>query len=267
MKGEVVYRAGEFSKRAGVTVRTLHHYDRVGLLRAGGRTRSGYRLYTDQDFARLEQIVALKFIGLPLKQIRELLDLKPLDLPEALRLQRAILEEKRRCLDLAIGAIARAECAVSPPGGQRGGQRRARDFKADEIREALRRIIEVISMQQNTDWAKKYYSNEAQAGLTERGKSWTPEMLEKSQQDWAELIREVESAVKAGEDPASAHAQALATRWQALIGAFTGGNPEIQKGLNRLYSDQPNWPTTFKKPYTDEAGAFICKALETINSR
>ena len=68
-----------------------------------------------------------------------------------------------------------------------------------------------------------------------------------------------------GEDPASERAQALAARWQALIGAFTGGNSEVQKGLNRLYTDQQNWPSTFKKPYSDEAGAFICKAVDLMN--
>ena len=122
-------------------------------------------------------------------------------------------------------------------------------------------------MEQKMDWTKKYYSEEAQAAIAERGKQWTPEMLEKSQQDWAELIREVEAAVAGGEDPASAHAQSIAARWQALITAFTGGNPEVARGLNRLYSDQQNWPSTFKKPYSDEAGAFICKAVKAVKSR
>src|SRR5262245_63641412 len=69
-----VYRAKEFAELAGVTVRTLHHYDRLGLLEPSARTASGYRLYTDRDLVRLEQIVVLKFVGLPLEQIRRLLD-------------------------------------------------------------------------------------------------------------------------------------------------------------------------------------------------
>ena len=74
------YLAHEFARRAGVTVRALHHYDRLGLLNPSGRTRAGYRVYSDRDFARLEQIVALKFIGFPLFQIRELLRRKDTDL-------------------------------------------------------------------------------------------------------------------------------------------------------------------------------------------
>ena len=263
MKGEGVYQAGQFARRAGVTVRTLHYYDRAGLLRPSGRTRAGYRLYAERDLVRLEQIVALKFIGFPLKQIRELLNRRPLDLGAALRVQRTIIEEKRRRLALAVEAIECAERTVSTGAGGRPPRRgAAMGPREDDTWEGLRKIIEVINMEQKMDWTKKYYSEEAQAAIAERGKQWTPTMLEKSQRDWAELIRDVEAAVTGGEDPASAHAQALASRWQALIAAFTGGNPEVARGLNRLHSDQQNWPSTFKKPYSDEAGAFICKAVE-----
>jgi len=267
MKGEGIYQASQFARRAGVTVRTLHYYDRLGLLQPSGRTHAGYRLYAERDLVRLEQIVALKFIGFPLKQIRELLNRKPLDLAAALRLQRAIIQEKRRRLALAVEAIECAERTVSSGGVSADRRDQASGEKEEAIWEALRKIIEVINMQQNADWTKKYYSEEAQAAISERGKQWTPEMLEKSQRDWAELIREVESAVVAGEDSAGERAQALAARWQALITAFTGGNPEVQKGLNRLYADQQNWPSTFKKPYSDEAGSFISKAVEALKRR
>ncbi|MDT5294824.1 MAG: MerR family transcriptional regulator, thiopeptide resistance regulator, partial [Acidobacteriota bacterium] len=66
---ERLYRASEFAALTGVTVRTLHHYDRTGLLKPTGRTPVGYRLYGERDFARLQQILTLKFIGLPLDEI------------------------------------------------------------------------------------------------------------------------------------------------------------------------------------------------------
>jgi MerR family transcriptional regulator, thiopeptide resistance regulator len=68
-KRERLYRASEFAALAGVTVRTLHHYDRAGLLRPTARTDAGYRLYGGREFARLQQILTLKFIGLPLEEI------------------------------------------------------------------------------------------------------------------------------------------------------------------------------------------------------
>ncbi|HEX7956933.1 MAG TPA: MerR family transcriptional regulator, partial [Pyrinomonadaceae bacterium] len=101
---ERLYRASEFAGLTGVTVRTLHHYDRAGLLRPSRRTGAGYRLYGARDFARLQQILTLKFIGLPLEEIRRLLGRRALDLKETLRLQRGALAEKRRQLDMALRA-------------------------------------------------------------------------------------------------------------------------------------------------------------------
>jgi len=81
------YRVQEFAALTGVTVKALHHYDRLGLLKPQ-RTAAGYRLYAERDMERLEQIVALKFLGLPLKQIKVVLERAALELPEALHMQR-----------------------------------------------------------------------------------------------------------------------------------------------------------------------------------
>jgi DNA-binding transcriptional MerR regulator len=238
-----MFRAQEFAERAGVTVRALHHYDRLGLLKPSRYTQAGYRLYGERDFARLQQIVMLKFIGLSLKEIKKLLDQRELDLQMTLRLQRAIVEEKRRHLDTVIQAIERAEQAF------------ASNNKPDWA--TFKQIIEVINMQNDMEWMKKYYTEEQLAELAERG---TPEVLERGQRDWAALIKEVEAAIAEGVDPQSEKAQALATRWANLIEAFTGGNPGIRESLTKLYADQANWPSTFNKPYSDEVGAFLSQA-------
>src|ERR1700684_1189718 len=126
------YLPHEFAKRAGVTIRALHHYDRLGLLKPSGRTAAGYRVYSDRDFARLEQIVALKFIGFPLSQIRDILCRKDTDLSAALGQQRQIMAEKRDHLDRAVQAIKRAEEIVSSGG--------------EPDWEPFRKVIEVIQM-------------------------------------------------------------------------------------------------------------------------
>ena len=241
--GERLYQASEFASLTGVTVRTLHHYDRAGLLRPTGRTAAGYRLYGPRDFARLQQIVTLKFIGLPLRQIRELLDRRTLDLAKTLRLQREVLEARRRQLDLALRAVSRAEGVVAAGG--------------EPDWEAFKKIVEVINMRQDTEWMKKYYTEEQLADLARRG---TPEVLERGQRAWQELLAEVEAANAEGVDPASERAQELAARWQALIEEFTGGDPGILENLKRLYADQATWPSTFQKPYGDEAMGFISRA-------
>ncbi|HEX8843197.1 MAG TPA: MerR family transcriptional regulator [Pyrinomonadaceae bacterium] len=240
---ESLLQAQQFAERAGVTVRTLHHYDRMGLLKPSRYTASGYRLYTERDLARLQQIVTLKFIGLPLKEIKELLDHREFDLTTTLRLQRRIIEERRRHLDMTIEAIKRAENAMSSAG--------------EPDWEAFRKIIEVINMQNDMEWMKKYYTEEQLADLARRG---TPEVLERGQREWAVLLKDVDEAIKEGVDPASERAQLLAERWSKLIEEFTGGDPGIAESLRKLYADQANWPSTFEKPFSDNAGTFISKA-------
>jgi DNA-binding transcriptional MerR regulator len=244
---ERLYRASEFAREAGVTVRALHHYDRLGLLKPSRRTASGYRLYGGRDFVRLQQIVTLKFIGFPLKQIKDVLERDRRDLATTLRFQRIILSEKSRRLTQAVRAVEEAE-ALLARGGEPG-------------HEAFAKIIEVIEMQNDTEWTKQYYSEEAQAKIAERQKTIPREVVEQGQRDWMALITEVEAAVKEGVSPESERAQGLAARWSELIRGFTGGDPEIQKGLNKMYSD-PQWGAPFPKPYSDEAGAFITRATQ-----
>jgi DNA-binding transcriptional MerR regulator len=243
-----LFQTQEFANLSGVTVRTLHHYDRLGLLKPSRYTGAGFRLYSEDDFARLEQIVALKFIGFSLNEIKNILKHGTSDLAMTLRQQREAIQEKRDRLELAVKAIERAEYVVATS--------RAPGW------ETFAKIIEVINMQSNMDWTKKYYSEEAQREIQKRAATIPREVIEQGQRDWATLIGEVESAVAAGEDPASEKSQALAARWSELVKGFTGGNPEIQKGLNRMYSDRENWPSTMPKPFSDDVQEFIAKAMK-----
>lgn len=226
------YPVRKFAGLAGVTVRTLHYYDRLGLLQPV-RNEAGYRCYQLRDLERLEQIVALRFLGLPLKRIRILLD-QGAGLSSALRMQREVLEEKRRLLDRAIQAISDAERAIRPG-------------KPAEST-ALKRIIEAIAMQNDTNWTRKYYTEEAWAKIEERKGEWSPELQERISQQWTDLFRDVEAAL--GEDPAGQTAQALAQRWQTLVEAFTGADPGVTSGLKQLYADRPNWPSEFQQQMT-----------------
>lgn len=243
-----LYKVQEFADLAGVTVRALHHYDRMALLKPK-RTDAGYRLYGLNDLERLEQVVALKFLGLPLKQIKILLDRETRQLAEALRSQRRALEEKRKRLDRAIEAIRSAEKAIRP-----GKQ-------ADAA--VLKKIIEVIEMQDDTDFTKKYYSEPAQAKIAERREQWNPEMQAQVSKEWSDLFRDVEAAL--GEDPAGEKVQALAARWKKLVERFTGGDREVTAGVGRAWADRENWSPAMKEqsaPFADRRiWEFMGKAM------
>jgi DNA-binding transcriptional MerR regulator len=241
------YQPHEFAKRAGVTVRALHHYDRLGLLKPSGRTAAGYRLYTDRDFAHLEQIVALKFIGFPLSQIRDLLDRKGSDPSSALRQQSRILRAKRDHIDRAVRAIELAEKAVAS--GRKNNW------------EPFRKIIEVIQMQTRKDWMQKYFTEEQLEDLRKR---LSPEFKAESDRAWAELARDIEQAISRGEAPSSPTGRQFAERRQKLLEQFTGGDPGLRQSLKKLYQDRANWPPSFRKPFSDAVDNFLQEAAQAF---
>ena len=117
-------------------------------------------------------------------------------------------------------------------------------------------------MQNDWDWTLEYYSEEARQRVEERRRVTPKDVIEQGQRDWTALLAEVEEAASRGVDPSSAQAQALAERWRGLLAQFTGGDPEIQRGLNRLWSDATHWPSDFKRPWSDAAETFIKKTLD-----
>jgi MerR family transcriptional regulator, thiopeptide resistance regulator len=253
MKGDRVqgvYRVQAFAELAGVTVRALHHYDRLALLKPR-RTPAGYRLYSEKDLERLEQIVALKLLGLPLKQIKTVLDRDSRSLAAVLHAQRRALEEKRRRLNRAIGAIADAERSIQP----------GRPVESA----VLKRIIEVIDMSDQNEEMKKYYTDAAWSEL-ERRREQMPEKLRdiamEGTRKWQALFEDVTASLDA--DPAGPVAQALLDRWTALIEEFTRGNAAIKEGVGRAWQDRDNWSQERKTqaaPFADpRVWEFIRKA-------
>jgi len=216
------YRIHEFAQLAGVTVKALHHYDRVGLLKPA-RTAAGYRAYTLRDLERLEQIVALKFVGLSLREIATLLSAKTLPIGEGLRRQRRVLEERRRALDRAIDALSAAERAVG----------------ADEQSNAavLKTLIEVIAVHDDIEAMKRYYSDDAWPRARATYERWPSEA-------WSRLLRDVEAAL--GLAPSSEPGQALASRWVALVKEETGGEAALYAGWWKAWTDRDAWPPTLR---------------------
>lgn len=95
----------EVADLVGISVRTLHHYDDIGLLTPEGTTDSGYRLYSEKDLEMLQQILFFKELDFPLKRIKEIINSPSFDRQEALKLHRKMLIEKRKSLDTIISTI------------------------------------------------------------------------------------------------------------------------------------------------------------------
>lgn len=209
---------GEVVRRTGLTVRTLHHYDEIGLLKPSLHTEAGYRLYTDRDVVRLQQVISLRQLGLSLQEVRACLDRPDVSPLGVINLHlahlRAQVESQRRlCGRLeAIAAHLRAAGEVS----------------ADEL---LNAIEEMTRME-------TYFTPEQLDLIRERREEIGGEQLRRKQQEWAELIALIRGEMERGTDPGDAKVQALARRWQDLVDFTTGGDPEMARSIKRHWEEQ-----------------------------
>lgn len=146
------YATSQFAEKAGVTVRTLRYYDQVGLLKPSSVTEAGHQRCSDSDLVRLQQILALKFLGFTLEQVREILRAEPERLQDSLRIQKQMMVEKRDQVNAVIQAI---DVLQSVADGQQ-------ELPWDSVVQ----VIRVMQMNQKTDWWKRYYTEEQ---VTEAG--------------------------------------------------------------------------------------------------
>jgi len=216
------YLIREFAKLTRVTVRTLHYYDQVGLLKPSFERPNGYRVYTDADLLKLQQIVTLKFMGFSLGEIRRLLDSKGYEAVKTLKVQAGAVRDE-------IARLREASRAID--------QVLARLEKDGRIhKQKLIKIMEVIQMGEDVKkgWHEKFFTEAELKEFQEVGKKYTPEMMTAYQNRWTALIEEVKAAI--GLDPASEKAQDLGRRWTALLDEVYGGQPALKAQIAKAYN-------------------------------
>jgi DNA-binding transcriptional MerR regulator len=211
------YRIGELARVAGVTVRTLHHYDELGLLRPSERTQGGHRLYAAQDVERLYRLLAMRSLGLPLEEIRTVLD-RGDGVAETVRRHLVTVERQAEALQALNARLTRLLDALN--GGEESSNQRFLD------------ALEAMSM------FEKYYTPEQLQQLEERRKQFGPEQIKAVEDEWKELYAQVREHRENGTDPADPAVQALVTRSGELIKMFTGGDPGIEASLKRMYEQE-----------------------------
>lgn len=213
-----VWKVGELATATGLTVRTLHHYEEIGLLRASERTYANHRLYTDEDIQRLYRILALKGLGLSLDEIRAHLDAEDLDPRETLRRHLAQLEAQARHVQQLHRQIE---------GISRLLERREAPTGAD--------LVHVMEMMRRID---SYYSDEERAWLEARAAEIGQDAIVAAEREWAETLARAEDLAAADCDPTDQEVQALIDRWDELVAAFHGGHGGVAKSLQRMWEEQ-----------------------------
>ena len=210
---------GQLARQTGLTVRTLLHYDQIGLLSPSRRSATGYRLYGPEETTRLTQILLLRRLRLPLMDILEVLGRPEGSLRETIRGQIAHLKER---IELQSRLLRRLEEI---------DDRLERSGRVSIDR--LTQLMEMMTMHE------KYYTPEQQDSLKKRRQELGEETIRAAEAEWPELIARMQEERAKGSDPESEEVQALAKRWQELIDAFTGGDDGIAASLGKLYNQEP----------------------------
>ncbi len=216
---------GQVASRLEVTVRTLHHWDEIGLAPPSLRTDGGYRLYTSEDLSRLHRIVVYREIGLGLDQIRTVLD-EPGDTAAALRRQRddvsqhlSRLERLRTGLDRMIEAQERG--VLLTPAEQ----------------------ASIFGPDWNPDWpalARRRYGDTTQwQQYAERAAHRTPDQWRAVTAAMTALERDLAAAAADGIAPGSAEAESLVSRHRDAVGEYFPVTRSMQVCLGRMYESDP----------------------------
>jgi DNA-binding transcriptional MerR regulator len=235
------WKVGELARRTGVSVRALHHYDEIGLLSPSHRSESGYRLYTEADVVRLQQIRSLRTLGFSLVEAGEFLRRPDVTPDHVLRLHISHLKAR---IESQQSLCARLESVAAR-------------WRSDETipTEEFLQIIEETTM------FEKYYTPEQMEALKQRGEAIGQEHIREVEAAWPELIAKVQAEMERGTDPADERVQALARRWRELIQEFTGGDPGVAKSLGRMYQEEPTVRGQDTGPMR-AMGEYIGKALQ-----
>lgn len=235
---------GQLARATGVTVRTLHHYDQIGLLRPERRSGSGYREYGEDDVRRLQGILSLRQIGLSLEEIGEWLDGRGVTTAEVI--QRHLQTVRVREND--IGQLRRRLERIVATLGQ------GNEVPTQEFIETM----EMISM------FDRYYTPEQIARLEKRAREVGPDRIREVEAEWPRLMDEVRAEMEKGTDPGDPRAVELARRWQALVAEFTGGDVGIERSLGNMYQSETTVHGMETGPMR-EMSAWIGKAISGLN--
>lgn len=194
------YSIGEFSEKTAISVRTLHYYDEIGLLKPEKHPSSGHRLYTNQDMLTLQMIISLKFLGYRLDQISGMIYKSSFDLSlnEALEIQKKVLEERKDHIENVLRAIKRTMILLE---------------EEDEIDSTiLMSLIKNIQMEnEQRHWFKKHTSKTVVEQLFKK----TEDEMFAMDKEYVRFCNEVKRLV--GKPVNDSEVQELVGKWLKLV--------------------------------------------------
>jgi DNA-binding transcriptional MerR regulator len=212
-------KIGELAKRTGVSVRTLHYYDEIGLLRPSTVTASRHRLYGPAELLRLQQIKSLRRLGFSLDEVAACLDAPEFSPARVIALHVQRLREQ----------IAKEQRLVALLETLAGGNQAAAMQSADDFIKVIEEITTI----------ERSFTPDELAEIKERGDRLGPAHIRAVEAEWPGLIAQVRREMLEGTEPTDPRIRPLATRWRDLVREFTGGNPNIERKVRASFVADP----------------------------
>ena len=205
-----MYTIGRLSKHTGVTVRTLDYYDEIGLMKPSSKTEGGHRLYSEVDVLRLERILALKYMGFSLEQIKDILENSPSTWQESIQQQLEFIRREQERLQMLEQALLGVSYSIEIEG---------------EINWQI--IFSIIQLyQQDPDDILKPYENYLNQDVMKKIMDMNIQnMSEDDIRAWMKVIHDIKNNLDI--DPASEKAKRLVENWDNQAKKMYGNDEEL----------------------------------------
>ncbi len=243
-----MYKINEVSKLTGVSIRMLHHYDKIKLLEPSKRTDSNYRMYNDDDIARLYQILLFKELEFPLQEIKQILDDKDFNREEALKVQRNLIFEKKKRLERILESI---DDTIENLGGETMSKNNFKAFGYEDVKKHQEKYKE--------ETEKRYGKSDAYR--ESQGKT-----SKYSKNDWENIMQEAGAIYEElyklmDKDPSDEKVQELIQKWRNHITTnFYNCTIEIFRGLALMYVGDERFTKNIDK-YGEGLAKFMSDAM------
>ncbi|WP_342044940.1 MerR family transcriptional regulator [Bacillus sp. OTU530] len=234
------WKVGELAKQTGLTVRMLHHYDKISLFSPSQYSDTGHRLYTESDIVRLQQIMSLKQLGFALEEIKEIMENRNFNPVEIIKVQLDDVKKRIRLQELLCSRLEKIYELLNS--------------QQEVTPEQFINLIEVINM--NKD---KYFTQEQQEKMFEQ---FGLEERKQYVSEWAKITAKIRVEYEKGTPPENLDVTQLAKQWNAFVNKLTFADPEISKAAERYYRENPEIGEKFG--IDQQLSEYIKKAMSHI---
>lgn len=245
-----MFKVREVAMIIGVSVRTLHHYDQIGLLSVAKDDESGYRLYTEEDLGRLEQILFFRELGFELKKIQKIIDDPQYDKVQAFEMQHDLLLKKRNRLDEIIGSLEQTMKEVE------GGTSTMRKIEKLEVFSS--KDIEMYKEKYREEVEEKY-SKEVVEVCNKKVDKYSKEEWENVTEKGNKIFSEIATLMNGSYEDESVQAL-LAVYQQYITDSYYDCTLEIFEGLGQMYVADERFTKNINKSQ-DGLAEFISKGI------